>query len=577
PPAGEQSGSDTHRCKECHGWDYKGASGAYGSGPHFTGIGGVFGSAMTPEQMFALIAEDGATIQNGHGFAAAGMTEQDIWDVIYFVQELAIDTDLYIDAAGQFLGDAAQAATLYESGPPGAASRVQAAVACGVCHGPDGTAINFGTSSDPEWVGTVAVNDPWQLLHEVRVGLPQGTMMSWLSAGGTDQDVADIGLYAQLTFPVECTTDTHCDDSAFCTGVETCADRFCVPGVDPCPGAVCDETTHTCLSGACAPPLAEAAGSRYLAITPGPIGSAVPQAILVKPQCPGGVARYVGSLRCGGTGAMCRTDADCNTCSFGHNPCLTDADCDFGFCDDGSECSLAAQNCTDMSECVRVDFCELGDACVAGTFATVDVNDDGLPDGLVATLVDDPTDAAFMTPDDWSASVMRCSKSSLPCTVDSDCDHGACSNTGPCSVSAQNCTDGSVCVLDESCMPGRVYVTGEGIVPSDWVGAALAPVTYAVRGDCGTVTNPDVSLPASATMWRWGDANNDVFVNVSDIQLIVLAIQGVYTYSTVATDDLSGRTTCEPQQLINVTDVLMAIRALQGERYIDIACYHPCP
>ena len=26
------------RCKECHGWDYKGKDGAYGKGSHFTGI-----------------------------------------------------------------------------------------------------------------------------------------------------------------------------------------------------------------------------------------------------------------------------------------------------------------------------------------------------------------------------------------------------------------------------------------------------------------------------------------------------------------------------------------------------------
>ena len=33
----ERSGGDTWRCKECHGWDYQGADGAYGDGSHFTG------------------------------------------------------------------------------------------------------------------------------------------------------------------------------------------------------------------------------------------------------------------------------------------------------------------------------------------------------------------------------------------------------------------------------------------------------------------------------------------------------------------------------------------------------------
>jgi mono/diheme cytochrome c family protein len=36
-----RTGPDTWRCKECHGWDYRGADGAYGSGSHFTGFVGV--------------------------------------------------------------------------------------------------------------------------------------------------------------------------------------------------------------------------------------------------------------------------------------------------------------------------------------------------------------------------------------------------------------------------------------------------------------------------------------------------------------------------------------------------------
>ena len=59
PPAGQQSGSTTFRCKECHGWDYKGVDGAYGSGSHFTGIGGVFGTTMSAQELFDLIKDRG--------------------------------------------------------------------------------------------------------------------------------------------------------------------------------------------------------------------------------------------------------------------------------------------------------------------------------------------------------------------------------------------------------------------------------------------------------------------------------------------------------------------------------------
>src|SRR3989338_7187253 len=41
PKAGKQKGATTWRCKECHGWDYKGASGVYSKGGHYTGIPGI--------------------------------------------------------------------------------------------------------------------------------------------------------------------------------------------------------------------------------------------------------------------------------------------------------------------------------------------------------------------------------------------------------------------------------------------------------------------------------------------------------------------------------------------------------
>jgi hypothetical protein len=41
PQAGKQAGSATWRCKECHGWDYRGDRGNYGTGSHFTGIPGI--------------------------------------------------------------------------------------------------------------------------------------------------------------------------------------------------------------------------------------------------------------------------------------------------------------------------------------------------------------------------------------------------------------------------------------------------------------------------------------------------------------------------------------------------------
>ena len=57
-PAGKQSGAGTWRCKECHGWDYRGRDGAYGKGGHYTGIKGIQAHAGgSPETVFAILKD----------------------------------------------------------------------------------------------------------------------------------------------------------------------------------------------------------------------------------------------------------------------------------------------------------------------------------------------------------------------------------------------------------------------------------------------------------------------------------------------------------------------------------------
>ncbi|MCF8052775.1 MAG: hypothetical protein K9L59_16155 [Desulfobacterales bacterium] len=63
----KRSGYDTYRCKECHGWDYRGKNGAYGKGSHYTGFKGVYEAAkkMSIEEL-ENINKRGA--QNNHDF-----------------------------------------------------------------------------------------------------------------------------------------------------------------------------------------------------------------------------------------------------------------------------------------------------------------------------------------------------------------------------------------------------------------------------------------------------------------------------------------------------------------------------
>ena len=128
-------------------------------------------------------------------------------------------------------------------------------------------------------------------------------------------------------------------------------------------------------------------------------------------------------------------------------------------------------------------------------------------------------------------------------------------------------------MLNEQCLPGAVYVYGESIRPSDWDygSSTLVPTEYEVQAECGVVIPP-----VSTIMWRWADTNNDTFLSVTDIHLIILAIQGYYNFSTLLNDDLAGQSACLPQQVLSVTDILMAKRAFQGEHFADIDCVPPC-
>src|SRR5512140_1344768 len=50
-----RSGPDTWRCSECHGWDYKGSEGVYGSGSHYTSFPNVMklAAALPAEEIVA--------------------------------------------------------------------------------------------------------------------------------------------------------------------------------------------------------------------------------------------------------------------------------------------------------------------------------------------------------------------------------------------------------------------------------------------------------------------------------------------------------------------------------------------
>ncbi len=162
PAAGRQKGLTTWRCKECHGWDYKGKAGAYSSGSHYTGITGIRSYAnIDPKKVVDILKND------EHAFGDM-LSENDYDALALFVSLGQIDTDIYIDrTTRKTIGDAANGGRIYLA-------------TCVKCHGTDGKEINFSDEKKPEYIGTVANKNPWETLHKIRWGHPGTPMISLL-------------------------------------------------------------------------------------------------------------------------------------------------------------------------------------------------------------------------------------------------------------------------------------------------------------------------------------------------------------------------------------------------------------
>lgn len=184
PASNARSGADTHRCKECHGWDYKGVDGVYGAGSHRTGIVGILETTRSPEEVFDLL-------KDGHQYGSLGLSDGALWDLTRFVVEGVIDTDQIIDQEGRFAASGGIDRTLYDQ-------------ACASCHGADGLTKPYdaipgqrGASPDyDEFPQAVANSNPWEFQHKVRFGQP-GTDMPPLAETITSRELASLGAFAQ--------------------------------------------------------------------------------------------------------------------------------------------------------------------------------------------------------------------------------------------------------------------------------------------------------------------------------------------------------------------------------------------
>ncbi len=177
-----RTGADTWRCKECHGWDYLGVEGRYGSGSHKTGFPGIFAAKeKSPEELLAALKSE------NHDFSPY-LGEAELNNLVAFIQQLQ-DLKPYINDDKTVNGNAEHGKALYSG-------------TCAACHGEDGKVLNFGGEAAPEYVGTIGADNPWEAFNKIAYGQPGAPMPSGLSLGWSWQDIADVLAYIQ-TLPAK--------------------------------------------------------------------------------------------------------------------------------------------------------------------------------------------------------------------------------------------------------------------------------------------------------------------------------------------------------------------------------------
>lgn len=171
-----RSGSTSWRCKECHGWDYKGSEGAYSSGSHYTGFAGVYNaiSSSVAEVVAVLKGETNAD----HDFSAE-MNDDDLTLLAEFItQGGVIDVSQHINADKTVNdGDIVNGMALFDA-------------TCAVCHGTDGAALGHA-------IGELSNDNPWETLHKIRFGQPATAMPAAVDNDWSLKDMVDVLAYLQ--------------------------------------------------------------------------------------------------------------------------------------------------------------------------------------------------------------------------------------------------------------------------------------------------------------------------------------------------------------------------------------------
>ncbi|MDH3327208.1 MAG: hypothetical protein OEM38_10885 [Gammaproteobacteria bacterium] len=178
PSTNLTAGSTTWRCKECHGWDYRGKEGAYGkAGKHNTGIKGIVEYSGTTMQMttannvYSYLKKD-----TSHGFdetsTIATFSDTEYYALTKFIMTMR-DEAKQNKASYNFINDTTLATV---NGDAIAGKTLYTSTQCTTCHGANGKLLDFAdhtsTPDAHEFLNNIALENPWKYIHKIRFGQP---------------------------------------------------------------------------------------------------------------------------------------------------------------------------------------------------------------------------------------------------------------------------------------------------------------------------------------------------------------------------------------------------------------------
>jgi mono/diheme cytochrome c family protein len=195
-----RTGAATWRCKECHGWDYKGVNGVYGNpnNSHYTGFGGLWNT----EKDEAAIVE---YLENGFYYAPSGQVMHNFGELLSASDRIALAKFIKLGMANttEYFGMDAiinGSVAAFQNG-----KKIYAFTSfgspsgnCELCHGIDG-------KGEPDLaLGEVAISNPWEFVHKVRFGQPGSSMPGMIELIDQSnklvydlQDAIDVTQYSQ--------------------------------------------------------------------------------------------------------------------------------------------------------------------------------------------------------------------------------------------------------------------------------------------------------------------------------------------------------------------------------------------